>query len=71
MKRSDLLEMSSRLRKVMDDFMEWDITDQIAYVEALDSFYETMKPIINKYDPQKSFAFEIRRLDDLRRKGDK
>lgn len=71
MKRSDLCEMSDRLSKVLDDFMEWDITDQIAYVDAVESFYETIKPIIDKYDPQKSFAFEIRRLDDLRRKGNK
>lgn len=71
MKIDNMLELSSRLDRILDLVEEWDIEDYYAYSIAMTNFYEEIKPIIEKYDPQESFKFEIRRLDDLRKKGEK
>ena len=59
----DLNEETKRISRVIDSFDEWSVKDQLTYVLMTIQYYEAITPIIDKYDTQKPFKFEIRRLD--------
>lgn len=71
MRIDEVLKLSSRLDGVLKSVEQWDLEDYYKYTIAISKFYEAIEPIIEKYDPQEPFKFEIRRLDDLRKKGEK
>ena len=53
-----------RMNDTSKDFGSWELKDQLAYICALDHFFDEIKPIIDKYDPQKPKKFIMRRLDE-------
>jgi len=64
MKADEFKEFSMKIGKVLDEIDNWEIKDQIMYFLAVDTFFNTIRPIIDKYDPGKPKRFIMKRLDE-------
>lgn len=63
MDKKHMDQMINRLSKAKIN--EWEVKDQLLYALAIEQFFTTMEPLIEKYEPTKPFKMEIRRLDEI------
>ena len=66
MEQDKLARDLERVTKGIANCDEWETTDKLKYLLALSEFVEKATKIIDKYDTEKPFKFEIRRLDELK-----